>query len=276
MVSFPSRITPVFLMLMFFIGIFFSLSTALECQGTAQAVPIVDQIEIKQREMLDPVVRVGTRQYTGSGTIYEKIETETEGIFEYRILTNEHITRTRMVFSWDADFLIGELITIPVDTGCSVSVFDTKDETNRRYVGKVVAEDHYLDLAILSFETDQIISVARIATKEMIENIRVFDEVFAVGCQLGMKPIPTFGIISRIISGATHNIEWILYGTTSPISPGSSGGGLFKEYDGHYYLIGVPFRMAITYSKQIMPHLGNAVSIFTARKLINDNSVGGE
>lgn len=276
MVSFSNRVIPVYLVLMLFVCVFFSLSATLERQCNLPEIKNVDQIAVKQHEMLDPIVRIETRRATGSGVIYEKLETETDGVFEYKILTNEHMTRTRIIFSWDADFMIGKLITIPIDTGCSVFVFDPKDKTKKKYISQVIAENHYLDLAILSFETDQIISVAQIATKEMLESIRVFDEVFAVGCQLGMRPIPTFGIISQIISGDTNNVKWILYGTTSPISPGSSGGGLFREYDGHYYLVGIPFRVTVTHDSQIMPHLGNAISIFTARKLIDDNRVSRE
>jgi S1-C subfamily serine protease len=226
--------------------------------------------------MLDPIVRVETRQASGSGTIYEKIETETENVFEYRILTNQHVTRTRMIFSSGADFLIGKLFTFPIDTGCSVDVFDHKNHEHKEYVVKVVAENAYLDLAILSFETDNQIAVALLATDEMLASIRVFDNVFAVGCQLGMRPTPTFGIISEIISGVNEKLEWMLYGTTSQISPGSSGGGLFREYDGHYYLIGIPFRVAVTWDRQIMPHLANAIALSTARDFLDENKVSKE
>jgi len=276
MVSLSSKVTPVCLLLMLFAGVFFSISAVPERQCNLHEVPKIDQIAIKQREMLGPVVRIGTRQSTGSGTVYEKIETEVDGTFEYLVLTNQHITKTRMVFSFNADFVIGKLIRIPIDTGCSIVVFDHKERSTTRYTAKVIAEDAYLDLAILSFESSLPIPVAMMATDEMLEDVRVFDDVFAVGCQLGMRPTPTFGILSEIISGVTNKIEWMIYGTTTPITYGSSGGGLFKEYDGHYYLIGIPFRVAMTPDYQVVSHLGNAIAICTARKLLDDNMVNKE
>jgi len=276
MVSLSSRVTPVCLLLMLFAGVFFSISAVPEKQCALHEVKKVDQIAVKQHEMLGPVVRIGTRQSTGSGTIYEKVETEVDGTFEYLVLTNHHITVTRMVFSFTADFMIGSLIKIPIDTGCSVVVFDHEGQKTKRYTAKVVAEDAYLDLAILSFRSDQPIPVALLATNEMLEDVRVFDDVFAVGCQLGMRPTPTVGIISGVISGVTNKIEWMLYGTTTPITYGSSGGGLFREYDGHYYLIGIPFRVAMTPDYQVMSHLGNAIALTTARKILEENMVSKE
>ena len=115
MVSLPSRVTPVCLLLMLFVGVLFSISAVPEKQCALHEVKKVDQIAVKQREMLGPVVRIGTRQSAGSGTIYEKVETEVDGTFEYLVLTNQHITVTRMVFSFTADFMVGALIKIPID-----------------------------------------------------------------------------------------------------------------------------------------------------------------
>ncbi len=281
MVHSSSKITPIVLVLMFFVGVFYlSATPSRQCTSrdecNLQEIKKVDQIAVKQHEMLGPVVRVGTRMSSGSGTIYEKVETEVDGTFEYLVLTNQHTTKMRMIFSFNSDFIFGKLIKIPIDTGCSIVVFDQNKRETKKFTAKVVAEDVYLDLAILSFRSSQQIPVALLATDEMLKDVRVFDDVFAVGCQLGMRPTPTFGIVSEVISGVTRKVEWMLYGTTSPITYGSSGGGLFKEYDGHYYLIGIPFRVAITQNYQVMPHLGNAISLFTARKFLDNNMVSKE
>lgn len=259
-----------------FVSIFSSSSVALELQRESTEVKGVDQIAIKQREMLDPIVRVETYKTKGSGAVYAKIATEIDDIFEYRVLTNYHVTRTRIIFSLHIDFITGKLIKISTDTGCSVVVFDPDGQNNKKYTAKIVAEDDCIDLTILSFATDQPISIALLATDEMLKDIHVFGDVFAVGCQLGMRPIPTFGIISKITSGTTKEIKWILYGTTAQTAFGSSGGGLFREYDGHYYLIGIPFRVASTCNQQIIPHLTSAISLSTANNFLNTNSVNKE
>ena len=43
----------------------------------------IDEIELRQKEMLDTVVFVQTRLGNGSATIIYRLETDVEGIFEY-------------------------------------------------------------------------------------------------------------------------------------------------------------------------------------------------
>ena len=103
----------------------------------------------------------------------------------------------------------------------------------------------------------------------MLQQVKVFDDVFAVGCQLGKAPIPTVGIISQV----WQDEKWLIYINTAAISPGSSGGGLFKKYDEHYYLIGIPFCVGQSYNGQIMPHIAHAISFAVARDFVDINLV---
>ena len=105
----------------------------------------------------------------------------------------------------------------------------------------------------------------------MLKQVRVFDEVFAIGCQFGQAPIPTVGIISQILTENNRDKKWIIYRSTAQISPGSSGGGLFREYDGHYYLIGSPYRIWVADNGQIIPHLSYSISLEVAIDFINKN-----
>ena len=249
--------------------------TAVEKTAETEVLPpVVDEIALKQNEMRDTTVLVQTWQGSGSGTVIDCIETDTEEVFEYRVLTNAHVTQTRFVtVIQGVNLLTGKVKKITTDHGCGITTFDHKEKKFELHRTKVVAEDTKYDLAILSFRTKQKLAIAAFADNDMLGQVRVFDEIFAIGCQLGRAPAPTTGIISQIITGNNGEKEWVIYGNTAQITPGSSGGGLFKKYDGHYYMIGIPFRVAIAGNGQIIPHLSHAISIEVARDFIDQNSV---
>lgn len=249
-------------------------------EGSVSVPPIVeekiepvDEIALKQKEMRDTIVLVKTRRGTGSGTIVERIGTDNEGEFEYRVITNAHVTHPRFFeYLRTVDFITGELNTEVVDTGCKIIIFDYKNmQSYSTYDANVVEENIGYDLAVLSFVSKDKLSIAAIADNDMLEQVRVFDEIFVVGCQLGCAPSPTFGIISQILTGTNGEQEWTIYCNTAQNTPGSSGGGLFKKYDGHYYLVGIPYRIAVTRNGQLIPHLSHAISMLTARNFLNQN-----
>ncbi len=234
----------------------------------------IDRISLKQQEMRGPIVLVQARQDSGSGTIIDSIDTDTEDMFEYRVLTSSHVISSRFIsHPKRADAITGKVETCVVDVGCRIITFDYQKRTFETHRAIVVAENKQHDLAILSFESNQKLTVAKIADENMLRQVRVFDEVFAVGCQLRNPPSPTFGIISRILTGIKGQEKWTIYVNSAHIAFGSSGGGLFKEYNDHYYLIGVPYGVSTTDSDQIIPHLSIAVSVSTARNLIDQSSV---
>ena len=236
--------------------------------------PPIDEITLKQMEMRNTAVMVRTRNGSGSGTIIDRIETDTEGMFEYIVLTNAHVTYSRFItILRGANSLTGRAKTEVVDSGCFLIIFDHEKSNLFRYNATIIDEDVQYDLALLSFRSELVLTVARLADKDMISKVRVFDNVFAIGCQLGQSPSPTTGIISQIITGNNGEKQWVLYGITSQITPGSSGGGLFKKYGEHYYLIGIPFRALVAGNGQFVSHLAHAISLDVARDFINNNMV---
>lgn len=238
---------------------------------------IVDRIALKQREMLDTIVSVQTGGGSGSGTIIDCIDTDEEGVFEYRVLTNAHVTALRFVpYLRGVDFLTGEKETELVDTGCWVVTFNYPKPIGIEWtfnLSKIIFEDVSHDLAILSFTSEKELAIAKQASNDQLQQVRVFDEVFAVGCQLGRAPFPTFGIVAQILMENKNNQEWIIYANTAQIAPGSSGGALYKKYDNHWYLIGIPYSVAVTYNGQIIPHMAYAISLATVSNLIDSTCV---
>ena len=242
-------------------------------QVTPPATVFSDEISIKQKEMLDTNVKVGTYSGSGSGTIIDCIESEEDGLFEIRVLTNAHVTRGRLTNQIvRVDAITGRFTQQIRDTGCRITVFNHTDETSKVHTSKVVREDVLLDLAILSFLSEEKLTIARIASNELLSSVRVFSEVFAIGCQPRRAPMPTFGIISRVMTYKNEDNEAITYMHTAQLVGGSSGGGLFMEHDGHYYLIGIPFQVHND-GHQIFPHLGESIAISVARTLINESNV---
>ena len=68
-------------------------------------------------------------------------------------------------------------------------------------------------------------------------------------------------------------VDVVVYANTAQIVPGASGGGLFKEDDGHYYLIGIPFRLDVIKGGHLVPHLAEAISLSAVKNLIHESAV---
>lgn len=221
----------------------------------------------KRQEMLYTSVFVSAETLDGSGTIIGKVDTEMNGVFRYSVLTNEHVTRGRFVPDPKSQ-------SHRLDKGCIVWTFDHVNGTYEPYPASVIAENKEVDIALLAFNSSEMLSIAKFATQEILDRIGVFDEVFAIGCNLKDDfPGPTVGIISLVHTERMGIVDVIVYSNTAQIVPGASGGGLFKEHDGHYYLIGIPFRLDVLDGGQLVPHLAEAISLSAVENLIHKNAV---
>ena len=189
-------------------------------------------------------------------------------------MTSAHVTRTRLEECvTGVNPLTLEVETEEIDTGCKILTFNYDGEEPTTHTAKIIAEDIWSDLSLLSFESDKKFQVAMTPEDDMFQQIRVFDEVFAIGCQLGQPPIPTFGIVSQIMSIKSETRIKMIYVSTAQILPGSSGGGLYRKYGNHYYLIGIPNGISVMRGGHFVPHMSHSVSMETAKYFIDDNSV---
>ena len=221
----------------------------------------------KRREMLHTSVYVGTETGDGSGTVIGKTDTGMDGVFRYSVLTNEHVTKGRFVYDPESP-------TKRVDKGCTVWTFDHVNGTYEAWPASVIAENKGVDIALLAFNSSEVLSIAKFATQDMLDKIGVFDEVFAIGCNMKDDfPGPTVGIVSFIHTERMGEVDVVIYANTAQIVPGASGGGLFKEDDGHYYLVGIPFRLNVLDDSHLVPHLAEAISLSAVKNLIHKNAV---
>lgn len=226
---------------------------------------------VKHTEMLDPTVHVWSRGQSGSGVIFYRDDRRSDkGIYLYTLVTNHHVVSNRKTKQLKAvDGLSGRSWFTIKDHGCWVTVFKDKTSEWESYKGKIIVESEEKDISIIVFETDiEICNIATLATVGMLDQIDVFDEIFAVGCQLGQKPIPTKGIVSQLI----QDDNYLGLMSDAPIYLGSSGGGIFRKYDGHYYLIGILQKIGVGHD-QLIPHIAYSISIKIVLDLMYENDL---
>jgi S1-C subfamily serine protease len=243
-------------------------------ENKSTTVPPIETVkDDKYGEILSPVVHVfiPSSKNKGSGVIFHKYPSlKNKDSNAYLVITNHHVVSSRKSKTLKRiDGLTGHPIYEVVDQGCRITFFwHTKNE-HETYHGNVITESKENDLALVYFESDKKIeNLAMIPSQKMLDQIRVFDEVYAVGCQLGGPPIPTKGIVSRIFNSENY----VGFMTDAPISPGSSGGGVFKKFGSHYYLIGVSQQVGVK-NWQFIPHLAYSISTKIIKEFLISNGI---
>jgi len=226
-----------------------------------QKISILDTQRLKKKEMLEPVVMIATDNSLGTGVIVKRSFVETTDMFDYEVITSSHVISPRMInVTTNVDVITGKEEKLLVDTGFFVYVFPKHGRPVQTYIAYVNREDQPRDVSIITFSAKEKISVARLATKQVMGSLRIFDQVFSVSCPNGLHPTPTVGIISRLTLSDPDIQQKIIENTANTL-PGSSGGGLFKEYEGHYYLIGIHERVFYLNTNQIVPYLSFSISL---------------
>lgn len=224
---------------------------------------------IDKTEMLAVVVRVNHGVVSGSGVIIYREYVVQDNTYVYYVITNAHVTHGRLSRKLEVDGIRGRHRIITIDPGVVIRVFSNAAADWAEYDAEVIVESPIDDLALIKFSTDDYLSgVVELSDTEVMSSTEIFDPVYAVGCQLGELLIPTEGIIS----GFMQKDNFMLIIHTAHILPGSSGGGLFKQYDGQYRLIGLPFAVR-WYNFQIMPHYSYAISTEMIYRFLNDNDM---
>jgi len=90
------------------------------------------------------------------------------------------------------------------------------------YHARLVAADTLSDRCVLESEGDPLVPVAGVRA---FSDIEVGEHVYALGAPRALERTLTEGLVSGLRSAKGHN----LIQTSAPLSPGSSGGGLFDE-----------------------------------------------
>lgn len=222
------------------------------CGSLHQPAQAGDDIDIKHEKLLYPVVRVRTPRAGGSGVVIYS-EAREEGPHRTYILTNQHVIddAVRVTRSWDN--LLQKYVTREKNELVDVEIFswhNGKIIDRKTVKAAVIAHSADHDIAVLELRTGEepypipVENRARLANDTEFKNLRVFQEIYAVGCSLGHDPIHSKGDISDLsdlIEGKTYIMG------SAPIIFGNSGGGVFTQIDGNWILIGMPARVAVAW-----------------------------
>lgn len=210
----------------------------------SRVAPLVERdVERMWRELVAPVVQLAGDATVGSGVLLESIPDDDGEGWTTHLLTSWHVVR--------------DIYGAPQRTQdpVPVTMFERNGAT-RRERALMVAYDVQLDIAVLELQSDERLAFgARLAPRSRLENVRVFDAIYAVGCPLGNDPIPTPGEIAS----TTHVVDGVRYWMLSaPTYIGNSGGGIFDART--HELVGI-FSKIYTHGaarSTIVPHMGLA------------------
>ena len=182
--------------------------------------------------MIDPTVQISHFNEVGSGTIIYSRNGHSYVLSAAHIINQEHIEN--------------EII---------LKKYDKHGRQSSSYLARIVAIDSEKDLLLLEVETGDQLPTSRFASEQRINDVKVFDRVYAIGCPLGYGPMPTLGEISTKnktlkVKGPTH---WML---NAPTIFGNSGGGIYLADTQEF--IGVLSRVSAynNFVNIAVPHMG--------------------
>lgn len=201
-------------------------------------------IDLRYRELMSPTVRVQSKTEVGSGTILLSRSVGAGKAMTY-VLTAWHIVSETE----------GEEGEAPSDEELPLEVdFYAKGEPLRTELGKVVAKNEALDLALIQVRGYHVYETrARIPTRKALPAFKIFSKVYAIGCPLGYSPLPTSGELTSKDKELDGNHYWMI---NAPTIFGNSGGGIYIAQS--RTMIGVLSRIS-AYKNMIdvaVPHMG--------------------
>lgn len=197
--------------------------------------------ELLTEDLLLPAVQLNGEDTVGSGTLIRSCLNTRTGKVENWVLTAYHVVRNIYTDTPRAQ-----------NDGLPVTIFDgeTKHETR----ADLVAFDKDLDTALLRLRSERTFAhVARVLPRAEVESVKVWDDIYAIGCPLGNDPIPTRGSIAskqNLLNGVNY---WMI---NAPTYYGNSGGGIFLAEK--RALVGV-FSKIYTHGRGnpvVIPHMG--------------------
>lgn len=214
----------------------------------------IDKIEA----LLRPIVRVTSDENVGSGVLVYSEDGLT------LVLTNAHILNLPKEEEYDLDdtpFVSVDRFKYD-DNGRSIGFY--------RVAGRIVAYDEKNDLAVIklrdkSFEPNTI----QWPNDKFISKLKVFDDLYVVGCPLGENPLPTRGMLTSLNVEFSNREYWM---TSAPVVTGNSGGGCFKldKKTNKFILVGIPTAMIAVGDAEdhMIPHLNYIVPPHRVKKFI--------
>ena len=237
-------------------------------------------IKQKHEEMLYPTVRVRTGRSGGSGTVVFSQKNGDEA--HTYIITNHHVIaeNIKVVKKWNPIYK-KKIDTEFLDT---VQVEFFRYNNFSKCIGSFAVEADIVaysdveggqDWALLRTRDTENISdyVAKMFPINNIDDVHIFDDVFAVGASLGHPPIASNGILTFMDDEIDHYKYWM---SSAQTIYGNSGGACYRWSAERktYEWIGVPSRISVQpagFSSDAITHMGYFIPINRIYNLLEEN-----
>ena len=234
----------------------------------------------KHEQMFYPTVRVRTKKAGGSGTVVYSKEYNGE-VYTY-VITNHHVIADSVHLEKKWDPVLKRKIDKEILDTVFVEFFRYNNYSHT--VGSFAVEADIVaysevnggqDWALLRVRDKENTAdwVANMFPLDDIDNVHIFDEVYAVGASLGHPPVASDGHISYMDDEIEHYKYWM---SSAPTIFGNSGGAVYRWSDNRkqYEYIGIPSRISIQpmgFSADAITHMGYFIPIDRVYKLLEDN-----
>ena len=239
----------------------------------------LELVEKRHKEILWTTVRVHTDKAYGSGTVIYSGK-DAKGKWHSYIATCQHVVANNIKVETKFDPRVG--YDIKKETRIPVEVeFFYYDKlsicqgVSGSVKADIVAYDVDGDIAILETRRSAPVEwVANLFPKDKIEEIHVFDEVWACGAALAHEPIATRGEINFMNELMDEGVEYWM--SSAQTIFGNSGGAMFRYSPKRdcYEFIGIPARIGISIAGFLpdpITHMGFFVPIPRVYKVLDDN-----
>ena len=191
--------------------------------------------------MVGPTVQLAGEMTVGSGVLLKSQPIPGTDTFETLLITAWHVVRDIRADSGEKD----PPIPVSIYTEGGGVWYET---------ASLLEYNAELDTALLRLDTKQPVRYgAKLPTRKELEDLRIFDSIYAVGCPLGNDPIPTHGEIADTHHRVDGNTYWMI---SAPTYIGNSGGGIYHAQTG--CLLGI-FSKIYTHGNlrpTVVPHMG--------------------
>lgn len=238
------------------------------------------QIINKHQQMFYPTVRVRTHKSGGSGTVVYSKKHDGEA-YTY-VITNHHVVANciKVVKKWNP------IKKKKIDT----EILDTVQVEYFRYnnyshcIGSFAVEADIVayseceggqDWALLRLRDKEQTSdyVANLFPLSEIDDVHIFDSIYAVGASLGHPPIASEGMLTYMDDEIDHYKYWM---SSAQTIYGNSGGACYRWSASRklYEWIGIPSRISVQpsgFSADAITHMGYFIPVNRAYKLLEEN-----
>lgn len=222
-------------------------STASVREGVEQIASVVQRdAEGMWGDLLGPTVQLMGEETVGSGVLLASEQVEGSNEFTTYLITAWHVIRD--IQSTPESF----------NTPVPVTIY-SRDGDIRSETAQLLKYDASLDIALLRLNSSRAVDHgARLASRDRLERVAIFERIYAVGCPLGNDPIPTFGEIADTHHSVDGQRYWMI---SAPTYIGNSGGGVF-DADTHE-LLGIFTKIYThgTLRPTVVPHMGLATPL---------------